>query len=335
MSARIVCDTTASRIEAGDVRQLVVDDDELARSFRVFEVGEWHVELELGVAPGATDGHRLAFEAYGFGRGDAAREAATAWAREHWLLPLGEVSRWSRDGEKDGRLRFDVGDGAHGRVQRARIGKWRAFGTPRGDRPADEIGTYATLEVAQQKVEDYVAAKKSSKSESTEAPAIAPGAVEEYTIEEIAEEVAEKLQLVVMRIEATFAPKLDTEAPEEYPTVDGELHRETRSLPTKLTDEEVDQFGTELAENVAKINVLDNLLGILRDGLKPTQKGLDSRVNALSGLVRRRERIDVVPCAHVLAADASRVEIIRLDTGAAVETRKPKKGEGQTRLGGT
>lgn len=156
---------------------------------------------------------------------------------------------------------------------------------------------------------------------------------DELTIEELRDEVEESIGNLVARLEHNFTPRLGEDVP-EYPEVDGELFRETRSLVTKLTREEVEAHAQELAETLTKLDALERIVSSLKTPLKALDKALSSRKDALRSLVRRKERVDAVPCAHVLSADASRVEIIRLDTGSVVEKRKPKAGEGQTRLGG-
>lgn len=157
---------------------------------------------------------------------------------------------------------------------------------------------------------------------------------ERSAIEELAAELAEQIGRVVVAVEENFAPQLEVALDDEHPLLDGEVKRERRSLTTKLSREEVEASGHELAETVQKLAVVESLLDILRSGLRPTEKALTSRENALSGLVLRKERVDAVLCAHVLTSDASLVQIIRLDTGVIIDTRKPKAGEGQTRLGG-
>ena len=224
-----------------------------------------------------------------------------------------------------------------------------------------ELGNYATLEQAKAAVEVHMAASK-KEAKKTTVKALVEDAIVEVTMfaggervsltgaaerikagktkpapsptEKLASELAEKLQAVVMAVENGLSPKLGSDETEVQPGLDGEVMRERRSLTTQLTREEVEAHGHELAETVQKLAIVEVLIDILKVGCKPTLKSLDSRENALSGLVLRKERVDAVLCAHVLTADASVVEIIRLDTGAVIDRRKPKGSEGQTRMGG-
>ena len=108
--------------------------------------------------------------------------------------------------------------------------------------------------------------------------------------------------------------------------------RETRTLPCRLTDEELRERGQALAQTVQNIATEQTRQTDLKAQMKATLAGLQARESLLANVVARREEFRDVLVALVPDHAAGTLTEVRLDTGEAFYTRPLTEDERQLSL---
>lgn len=103
-------------------------------------------------------------------------------------------------------------------------------------------------------------------------------------------------------------------------------------LPVKLTDSEEQQFSRELVGEISVQGNLEAELAAKSADIKGKIKNVKLRVQQLHKIVSLREEPRQVECIDRFNTELDQIELVRLDTGDVVKSRKPEPDERQERL---
>ena len=116
--------------------------------------------------------------------------------------------------------------------------------------------------------------------------------------------------------------KADAEAPEpEQKTETKVIHSQTKSLPVRLTEQELLQKSAELASTVQDYATEESRQVDIKAQLKAKLTELDARRTQLASVVARREEYRDVRCEIVANTKTLLAQIVRTDTGEVIQTR--------------
>lgn len=107
------------------------------------------------------------------------------------------------------------------------------------------------------------------------------------------------------------------------------MSRETRSLPCKLTDDEVAQRAAKMAAHVHDLVGLEVKAKASAAEFKEEKGRLSAEVKILAAAVRHRAEVRDVEVEIVHDDIRFAVDVIRLDTGEVVSTRRMNADEEQ------
>lgn len=107
---------------------------------------------------------------------------------------------------------------------------------------------------------------------------------------------------------------------------------ETRSLPVKLTDEELRERGDSLAAVIQDINAEENRQVDMKTQMKARITELDAKQTQLAITISRREEYRDVTVDIYHNYDALKVETVRRDTGECIHRREMTQDELQRPL---
>ena len=104
---------------------------------------------------------------------------------------------------------------------------------------------------------------------------------------------------------------------------------QSRSLPCKLTDDELKDKSRELATTVQEIASEETRQKNIKDQLKATMSELESRQTRLAGEVARGEIYREVDVEYRIDTKGETVQEVRLDTKAVIVSRQARDEERQ------
>lgn len=108
--------------------------------------------------------------------------------------------------------------------------------------------------------------------------------------------------------------------------------RLSKTLRVPLTDEELLKLGGELSAGIDTLNQIEADKKSVVEDFKARASVTQANVNRLSGLVRNRYDYRPVECVERMDYTARKLEIVRLDTGEIIETRRLLPEECQMEL---
>lgn len=108
-----------------------------------------------------------------------------------------------------------------------------------------------------------------------------------------------------------------------------EIKTETRSLPCKLTEDELKKAGRDLAATVQDITQEEGRQESIKSGLKAKMTELGARRDRLAGLIARGEDYREVEVLVQITDNGLEVQEIRKDTHEIMGTRTPYDKERQ------
>lgn len=100
-----------------------------------------------------------------------------------------------------------------------------------------------------------------------------------------------------------------------------------RSLPVRLTQQEVLERGEQLARTVTDLRVAEEVEKARKNEVKMTLDGKKLEVERLSEVVSKREEPRQVDCEERVSVVNGIAQIVRLDTGEVIETRSLSREE--------
>jgi len=108
-----------------------------------------------------------------------------------------------------------------------------------------------------------------------------------------------------------------------------EIRRKERNLPVPLTEGEHHDRSVELAAVLEAKDALDAAIRAQKEAWKTERKELDARERVLRTAVISHDELRPVMCIELLSPERMRVEVVRLDTMASIESRQAQQTDMQ------